>query len=190
MRGSPTGRTDRSRPRPYRRVVRRRVHDSGLGLDLGVQCAVAIRTGSGYAANSGFSAERGAMTSAGIVTTDVGVFEEMAAGSPPAVKALALAARALIFQVEPRTVELVWPRQRTAGYGTGPKKLSEHFCWLAPYQHHLTFGFSTAPTSPTPKASSSRPSTSKGRGIPCGMSRSPSPSSSRIQPCGRWSRTP
>lgn len=91
------------------------------------------------------------MTSAGIVTTDVGVFEEMAAGSPPAVKALALAARALIFQVEPRTVEVVWLRQRTAGYGTGPKKLSEHFCWLAPYQHHLTFGFFYGSDLPDPE---------------------------------------
>jgi len=127
------------------------------------------------------------MTSAGIVTTDVGVFEEMAAGSPPAVTALALAARALIFQVEPRTVEVVWLRQRTAGYGTGPKKLSEHFCWLAPYQHHLTFGFFYGSDLPDPEGTLEP---AKQRGIPCGMSRSPSPSSSRIQPCGRWSRTP
>jgi len=81
------------------------------------------------------------MAAAGIVTADQRVFEEMAAGSPPEVRDLALAARALIFEIEPRTVEVVWPRQRTAGYGTGPKKLTEHFCWLAPYRQHLTFGF-------------------------------------------------
>lgn len=81
------------------------------------------------------------MAAAGIVTGDAGAFKDMAAGSPPAVRDLALAARALIFDVEPRTVEVVWSRQRTAGYGTGPKKSSEHFCWLAPYTRHLTFGF-------------------------------------------------
>ena len=81
------------------------------------------------------------MAAAGIVTGDAGPFTDMTAGSPPAVRDLALAARALIFEIAPRTVEVVWPRQRTAGYGTGPKKLSQHFCWLAPYTHHLTFGF-------------------------------------------------
>ncbi len=81
------------------------------------------------------------MAAAGIVTGDAGPFTGMTAGSPPAVRDLALAARALIFEIAPRTVEVVWPRQRTAGYGTGPKKLSQHFCWLAPYTHHLTFGF-------------------------------------------------
>ena len=77
----------------------------------------------------------------GIVTSDAGAFKDMIAGSPQPVRELGLAARALIFEIEPRTVEVVWPRQRTAGYGTGAKKLSEHFCWLAPYTQHLTFGF-------------------------------------------------
>ena len=77
----------------------------------------------------------------GIVTADAGAFKDMIAGSPQPVRKLGLAARALIFEIEPRTVEVIWPRQITAGYGTGPKKLSEHFCWLAPYIQHLTFGF-------------------------------------------------
>ncbi|MBA2739318.1 MAG: DUF1801 domain-containing protein [Nocardioidaceae bacterium] len=81
------------------------------------------------------------MAAAGIVTADAGVFTEMVAASAPTVRDLALAARALIFDVEPRTVEVVWPRQRTAGYGTGAKKLTEQFCWLAPYKQHVTFGF-------------------------------------------------
>lgn len=78
---------------------------------------------------------------AGIVTTDDSVFTEMVSGSPPAIRELALACRALIFDVLPETVEVVWSRQRTAGYGTGPKKMSEQFCWLAPYTKHVVFGF-------------------------------------------------
>ena len=77
----------------------------------------------------------------GIITTDDTVFEEMTAASTPEVRALARAARALIYDVLPATVEVVWPHQRTAGYGTGPKKMSEHFCWLAPASDHLVFGF-------------------------------------------------
>lgn len=81
------------------------------------------------------------MAAAGIVTTDSRVFEEMVAESPSEISDLAVAARKLIYDVLPRSVEVVWPRQRTAGYGTGPKKMSEQFCWLAPYTKHVVFGF-------------------------------------------------
>lgn len=79
--------------------------------------------------------------SAGIVTSDVRVFDEMIAGSPESIRELARAARTLIYDVLPSTVEVVWPHQRTAGYGTGPKKMTEQFCWLAPQSKHLVFGF-------------------------------------------------
>jgi hypothetical protein len=65
------------------------------------------------------------MAAAGIATSDSSVFEEMVAADPAEIRELALASRALIFDVLPRTVEVVWPRQRTAGYGTGPKKPRE-----------------------------------------------------------------
>jgi Domain of unknown function (DU1801) len=77
----------------------------------------------------------------GIVTRDDSVFEEMVRASPATIADLARAARSLIFDVLPQTVEVVWPQQRTAGYGTGPKKMTEHFCWLAPHSKHLVFGF-------------------------------------------------
>jgi hypothetical protein len=78
---------------------------------------------------------------AGIVTTDDSVFTEMVSGSPQAIGELAVSCRSLIYSVLPQTVEVVWPRQRTAGYGTGPKKMTEQFCWLAPYTKHVVFGF-------------------------------------------------
>lgn len=77
----------------------------------------------------------------GIVTVDDEPFARMVAGCPPEICELSLAARRLIFEVYPRTVEVIWPQQRTAGYGTGPKKMTEHFCWLAPFSRHLVFGF-------------------------------------------------
>ncbi len=68
-------------------------------------------------------------------------FDTLIAGFDPAVQELARAARALIFDVLPQTVEVVWINQQTAGYGTGPKKMSEYFCWIAPYRSHIGLGF-------------------------------------------------
>jgi hypothetical protein len=57
------------------------------------------------------------------------------------VEAVAIAVRDLVYDVLPETVEVVWPRQRTVGWGTGPRKYSEHFCYLLPYAGHVTLGF-------------------------------------------------
>jgi hypothetical protein len=91
------------------------------------------------------------MATAGIVTGDSSVFEEIVAGSPKEIRELALASRAMIFDVLPQTVEVVWPKQRTAGYGTGPKKMTEQFCWLAPQTKHVVFGFYYGTELPAPK---------------------------------------
>jgi hypothetical protein len=88
---------------------------------------------------------------AGIVTGDSSVFEEIVAGSPKEIRELALACRALIFDVLPQTVEVVWPHQRSAGYGTGPKKMTEQFCWLAPQTKHVVFGFYYGTELPAPE---------------------------------------
>jgi hypothetical protein len=60
---------------------------------------------------------------------------------PDGIAELSRAARSLIFEVLPATVEVVWPHQRISGYGTGPKKMTEHFCFLQPATAHLVFGF-------------------------------------------------
>jgi hypothetical protein len=68
-------------------------------------------------------------------------FEAILADFDPAVQELARAARALIFDVLPQTVEVVWLRQKIAGYGTGPKKMTEHFSYISPHKKHINFGF-------------------------------------------------
>jgi hypothetical protein len=78
---------------------------------------------------------------AGVVTTDDTVFQKMISDSVPRIRSLAVTCRALIFDVLPGTVEVVWPKQGSAGYGTGPKKMTEQFCWLAPHAKHVVFGF-------------------------------------------------
>ena len=58
-----------------------------------------------------------------------GGFDEALAGSGP--RDLAMRTRALIRAVMPEVVEIPWPKQRVVVYGIGPRKMSEHFCYVA-----------------------------------------------------------
>lgn len=68
-------------------------------------------------------------------------FEEILEGCTPQVRDLGIRTRALIREVFPRVVEVPWPRQRVVGYGVGPKKMSEHFCYIAFHSGHVNLGF-------------------------------------------------
>lgn len=41
----------------------------------------------------------------------------------------------------PQTVEVVWPKQGSVGWGTGPKKFTEQFAYLMPFKRQVTLGF-------------------------------------------------
>jgi hypothetical protein len=51
------------------------------------------------------------------------------------------ALRETISEVHGSFVEVVWRRQRIASYGIGPKKMSEHYAYIAPYRSHVNLGF-------------------------------------------------
>ncbi len=68
-------------------------------------------------------------------------FAEIVAGSSPAIQELARAVRNLIYDVLPQTIEVVWPRQGSVGWGTGVKKFTEQFGYLMPFKGHVTLGF-------------------------------------------------
>jgi len=68
-------------------------------------------------------------------------FARVIATASPEIQELARAARDLVFDVLPQTIEVVWPRQRSIGWGTGPKKFTEQFAYLMPFKHHVTLGF-------------------------------------------------
>jgi hypothetical protein len=78
-------------------------------------------------------------------------FDGLTARFDPHVRELAATARSLVLDVMPRAVELVWPRQGTASYGTGPKKMSEHFCYLGLFARHIRFGFYYGTELPDPE---------------------------------------
>ena len=61
-------------------------------------------------------------------------------GSTPDVAALVAAADDLIRRTDPDVVRVVWPHQRTVGYGVGPKKMSEHYAYLTVHPAHVNLG--------------------------------------------------
>jgi Domain of unknown function (DU1801) len=68
-------------------------------------------------------------------------FLDLIASSSPEVREVARAVRDLVYDVLPETVEVVWARQKSVGWGTGPKKFTEQFAYLMPFRHHVTLGF-------------------------------------------------
>lgn len=80
-----------------------------------------------------------------------GDFEAVIASANPDIQALARDARALLADVMPGITEVPWARQKIAGYGVGPKKMSQHFCYLAPYKKHLNLGFFYGADLPDPQ---------------------------------------
>ncbi|HEX5579358.1 MAG TPA: DUF1801 domain-containing protein, partial [Candidatus Limnocylindria bacterium] len=65
-------------------------------------------------------------------------------------RAAADAIRALIRRVDPQVVEVVWPHQGTVGWGVGPKKMSEHYAYLAVHATHVNLGFYRGASLPDP----------------------------------------
>ena len=80
-----------------------------------------------------------------------GSFDDVIAAAPPKIQRLAHAARALLADVMPGITEVPWARQKIAGYGVGPKKMSQHFCYIAPFKKHLNLGFMYGAHLPDPE---------------------------------------
>ena len=80
-----------------------------------------------------------------------GTFDDVIAEAPPEVQSLARGARALLADVMPGITEAPWARQKIAGYGVGPKKMSQHFCYIAPFKRHLNLGFMYGAHLPDPQ---------------------------------------
>jgi hypothetical protein len=78
-------------------------------------------------------------------------FDVIIAGVSARARDLALRARALICEVYPAVVEVPWPKQRVIGYGVGPKKMTEHFCYLSVSTNHVNLGFNYGSELPDPE---------------------------------------
>jgi hypothetical protein len=72
---------------------------------------------------------------------DYGTFEESVARGSDRARRLARQLRKLVARVMPDVVEVPWPRMRMASYGVGPKKQTEHFCYISTQKDHVNLGF-------------------------------------------------
>lgn len=78
-------------------------------------------------------------------------FEEIVQTADPKVQELARTAKALIEKVMPNVVEVAWPTQNIVGYGVGPKKMSEQFCYIAVFKERINLGFYYGADLPDPE---------------------------------------
>lgn len=68
-------------------------------------------------------------------------FDELMALIEPDFRPICRKLRAIITQQHPEFVEIIWEKQRIASYGIGPKKMSEHYVYIAPHKNHVNLGF-------------------------------------------------
>lgn len=67
------------------------------------------------------------------------------------IREIARQTRKLIYTMLPDVVEVVWVRQKNTGFGTEPKKKTEHFCWIMPATNYVNLGFNFGAELPDPK---------------------------------------
>jgi hypothetical protein len=74
-------------------------------------------------------------------STAQGAFDEIIDGFDPDVQAIARALKSLIASIHGDFIEVVWSGQKIASFGVGPKKMSEHYAYIAPQTRYVNLGF-------------------------------------------------
>jgi hypothetical protein len=82
---------------------------------------------------------------------DYGTFADAVAKTGAAARDLAYQLRALVAAILPAVVEVPWPKMRMASYGVGPKKKSEHFCYISVQKNDVNLGFYYGAELPDPE---------------------------------------
>jgi hypothetical protein len=82
---------------------------------------------------------------------DYGTFADAVAKAGPQARELAYELRKLVAAIMPRVVEVPWPRMRMASYGVGPKKKTEHFCYISAQKNDVNLGFYYGAELPDPE---------------------------------------
>jgi hypothetical protein len=82
---------------------------------------------------------------------EYGTFEDAVAKTGAHARELAYLLRKLVAEVMPNVVEVPWPNMRMASYGVGPKKKSEHFCYISAQKDDVNLGFYYGAELPDPE---------------------------------------
>jgi len=70
-----------------------------------------------------------------------GSFNDVLTSASPALRPVCVSLRRLIAALHTDFTEVIWPRQRIASFGIGPRKMSEHYAYIAVYAAHVNLGF-------------------------------------------------
>ena len=70
-----------------------------------------------------------------------GTFDDILATAKPQLRSVCKALRSLIASSHKGFVEVVWPRQKIASFGVGPKKKTEHYAYIGVQSAHVNLGF-------------------------------------------------
>jgi hypothetical protein len=69
-----------------------------------------------------------------------GQFKDILAMASPELRPVCVALRKLIENLDKDVVEIVWLNQKIASYGIGPKKMTEHYAYIAVQGSHVNLG--------------------------------------------------
>ena len=70
-----------------------------------------------------------------------GTFEQVLAQASTELQPVCQTLREAIAKLHPQYTEVVWPRQGIASYGIGPKKMTQHYAYIAVQSAHINLGF-------------------------------------------------
>ena len=70
-----------------------------------------------------------------------GTFGDILVGAKPELRQVSESLRAVVTSLHGGAVEVVWPRQKIASFGVGPKKMTEHYAYIAVLGAHVNLGF-------------------------------------------------
>jgi hypothetical protein len=79
-----------------------------------------------------------------------GTFDDILAAAKPELRSVCKALRSLIASSDNGFVEVVWPKQKIASFGVGPKKMTEHYAYIAVQPSHVNLGFYHGMSLPDP----------------------------------------
>jgi hypothetical protein len=82
---------------------------------------------------------------------EYGTFEDALANASEQGRELAFQLRKMIVRIMPDVVEVPWPKMRMASYGVGPKKKTEHFCYISAQKNDVNLGFYYGAELPDPE---------------------------------------
>ena len=80
-----------------------------------------------------------------------GSFEDILAVARPELRPLCESLRKLIASLHPGFIEIVWPKHKIASFGVGPKKMTEHYAYIAVQSTHVNLGFYRGASLPDPR---------------------------------------